>query len=168
MKNATKLLATGVLAVALAGAAVASSVPEGKVAVIRATSIDGLARHDGQVTESFDTAYSFDGTTWNLEGVSSLDGVKTILLVDHREDSAADAGLVRKHSQDIRVFNSTQFTVQDVPGKTLTYQVASIAGNLRLLGGGDQILATGGDHGPYHVWKVEEVRLVDADAISLR
>jgi hypothetical protein len=148
----------------------AATLPEGKVAVVRVTAIDGLALAQGPVSQTRTSAFAFDGTTYTLESASlgSLDGVETLLLIDRRRDEASGGGVTQVSSQEVRALPGTAFVVEDVPGKKLQYQVAMIGGNLRLMGPGDQILATGGDKGPYTIWKIEDVDLVSKSAITLR
>jgi hypothetical protein len=68
----------------------------------------------------------------------------------------------------VRAFSGTSFEVRDLQGKVLAYQVAMLGGNLRLLGDGDQILAMGGAGGPYQVWRVDGIDLVDRAAVVLQ
>lgn len=170
MKNAMSALLAGALILALVPASAMAGVPEGKIAVVRVTAIDGLAKVDGKLTESRATAFRFDGSNYMIDRavLGSLDGVKTLVLIDRRKDSAEGSALVRKHSQEVRAIDGTGFEVADLPGKALSYQVAMVGGNLRLLGDGDQILATGGAQGAYHVWRVDSVDLLDASAIQIR
>ncbi len=76
--------------------------------------------------------------------------------------------LVSAFSQEVRAVRGTSFEVKDLAGKVLNYQVAVIAGNLRLVGDGDQIVARGGDNGPFQVWKVTGIDLVDRGAILVQ
>jgi hypothetical protein len=169
MKFAMCALAALVVVAGLAPMASAAAIPDGTVAVVRVTAIDGLAGFNGPTTEARSSAFSFDGTDYNISrsALGSLDGVKTLVLIDRRTDSVSGGKLVHTYSQDVRAVDGSSFDVTDVPGKSLSYQVASIAGNLRLLGGGDQIVATGGENGPYHIWRVDGVDLVPADSIVL-
>jgi hypothetical protein len=167
MKPATLLLvaAFGLSLPALALAAM----PAGKVAVVRVTAIDGLAGATGDGTESRANAFTFDGTEYHInhDALSNLNGVETLLLIDRRKDEMSGNAITRSYSQEVRSFPSTHFVVTDVKGKVLSYQVAMIGGNLRLLGDPDQIQATGGAHGPFHIWKVESYDLVDRSAITV-
>ena len=146
-----------------------AAVPDGKVAVVRITAVDGMARQ--QVTsESRTSAFSFDGTGYSIDksALASLDDVQTLVLIDRATDEMSKGSAVRRHTQEVRSYQGTSFEVTDLKGKVLSYQVASISGNVRLLGDGDQILATGGAHGPYQIWKITGIDVVDKDAISLR
>jgi hypothetical protein len=153
----------GVAAIAIA------AVPDGKVAVVRVTAVDGLA-HQQVTSESRTSAFSFDGSGYSIDSsaLGSLDNVQTLVLIDRSTDEVSDGSAVRKHSQEVRSYSGTSFEVTDLKGKVLSYQVASIGGNVRLLGDGDQILATGGAHGPYQIWKITGIDIVDKDAVSLR
>ena len=161
----TALMAVAFLAPSSSGAAV----PEGKVAVVRVTAVDGLAAFDGPRSESRATAFTFDGTWYDVDrsALAGLDGVQTLVLIDRRTDKPSGGRMIRAFEQEVRAFSGTSFEVTDLPGKNLGYQVAMIGGNLRLLGDGDQILATGGEYGPYYVWKITGVDLVDKDAIRI-
>ncbi len=165
MKSATLALLTLALAAGLVTTASAAAIPDGKVAVVRVTAIDGLADCSGAVTETRSTAFSFDGTEYALSGAGNLDGVQTLVLIDRRTDSVAGGQLTRNFSQEVRPVRGTAFEVKDLAGKVLNYQVAVIAGNLRLLGDGDQIVARGGENGPFQIWKVTGIDLVDRGAI---
>ncbi len=170
MKFATCALAALVAAATLAPAASASAIPDGKIAVVRVTSIDGLAAVNGPVSESRSEVFSYDGTDYRIDrsALGSLDDVQTLVLIDRRKDEASGGKFVQTFSQEVRPVKGASFTSGDLPGKSLSFQVAVIAGNLRLTGSGDQILATGGDNGPYHIWKVTGVDLVSKDAIELQ
>jgi len=167
MKPATLLLvaAFGLSLPALALAAM----PANKIAVVRVTAIDGLAKATGDGNESRTNAFTFDGTDYhiNKDAVSNLNGVQTLLLIDRRKDEMSGNAVTRTYSQEVRSFPSTNFVVTDVKGKVLSYQVAMIGGNLRLLGDPDQIQATSGANGPFHIWKVESYDLVDRSAITV-
>jgi hypothetical protein len=168
MKNAT--LATILIAALAAAPQVArAGLPEGKIAVIQVTAVDGLASVEAAASETRTSAFSFDGTEYHIarSALSSLEGVQTLLLIDRRTDSMSGDSGVRAFSQEVRSFPSSSFEIKDLDGKNLSYQVAMLGGNLRLLGDGDQIVAKGGPGGPFHVWKITGVDLVDRDAIAL-
>ena len=169
MKIAIFAMAALVVVAGLAPAASAAAIPDGKVAVVQVAAIDGLAGFQGPITETRSGAFSYDGTWYhiNRSALGSLDGVETLVLVDRRTDEVTGGKLVRNFSQEVRAVQGTAFTVDDLPGKALNYQVAVIGGNLRLVGDGDQIVATDGANGPYHIWKVTGIDLVDRDAILL-
>jgi hypothetical protein len=171
MKAAT--LALGVLILAAPGlvpAETAAGLPDGKIAIVRATAVDGLARHGAPRTETRSAVFSYDGTEYSIDRsvLTSLDGVQTLLLIDRRKDELTGGSLVRHHSQEVRAFNGTAFEVKDLKDRVLGYQVAMIGGNLRLLGGGDQILARGGAGSPYQVWRIDRIDLADREAVVLR
>jgi hypothetical protein len=167
MKTATLLL-VAVFGLSIPGFVLAA-LPAGKIAVVRVTAIDGLAHARGEGTEARTTAYTFDGTEYRISRsiLSSLDGVQTVLLIDRRTDEMNGDAVTRRYTQEVRSFSSSNFVVTDLKGKVLSYQVALIGGNLRLLGDPDQIQARAGTDGPFHIWKVEGYDLVDRSAITL-
>lgn len=168
MKFAIYSLAALVGVMGAAAIAVAA-VPDGTVAVVRITAVDGLARK--QITgESRTSAFTFDGTHYRIDksALGSLDDVQTLVLIDRATDEVRGGSAVRKHSQEVRAYPGTTFEVTDLKGKVLSYQVAFIGGNVRLLGDGDQILAMGGANGPYQIWKITGIDIVDKNTISMR
>jgi len=169
MKSATFVLALLVAAAAFSPAETAAGLPDGKVAVVRVTAVDGLAHHAAE-SETRTSTYDFDGTEYHIDrsALASLDGVQTLLLIDRRTDELGRGTMVQRYSQEVRAFTGTSFTVADLKGKVLKYQVAMLGGNLRLLGDGDQILAMGGNDGPYQVWRVDGISLVDREAVILQ
>ena len=86
MRIATLFVLMG--AMSLASVAAFADMPAGKVAVIRVTAIDGLAKANGPVTETRDNVFTFDGSTYtiNSSAVGGLDGVQTLVLIDRRTD----------------------------------------------------------------------------------
>lgn len=169
MKSATFALALLVGTLPLIPAGASAALPEGKIAVVRVTAVNGLA-HVTPTREERSEEFSFDGTEYQVDhkALASLDGVQTLLLIDRKSDEADGHASVRRFTQEVRAFDSTSFQVKDLKGKVLSYQVAMIGGNLRLLGDGDQILATGGEGGPFQIWKVDSIDLVDRKAVTLR
>jgi len=157
------------LAALLVASTALAALPDGKMAVIHVTAIDGLARQGGPTQETRNSVYSFDGTEYHIDqsALGSIDGVKTLVLIDRRTDAVQGGGLVRQYTQEVRSFDKLNFEVTDLPGKVLAYQVAMIGGNLRLLGSGDQIVARGGQGGPYQIWKVTSIDIVSSDAVIL-
>ena len=169
MKSASFVLLTLILAAGIATTASAAAIPDGKVAVVRVTAIDGLAGASGAATQTRSTAFSFDGTNYTIaSGAGSLDDAQTLILIDRRKDTISGGQLVSEFSQEVRAVRGTSFEVKDLDGKVLNYQVAVIAGNLRLVGDGDQIVARGGDNGPFQIWKVTGIDLVDRGAILVQ
>jgi glutamine cyclotransferase len=154
------------LGLALLPSVVGAGLPEGKIAVVRVTAVDGLAYANGAASESRLSAFAYDGTEYTISksALGSTDGVQTLLLIEPRDERR----LVARHfSHEVRAFSSTAFEVKDVQGKVLAYQVAMIGGNLRLLGDSDQIQAKAGSGGPFSIWKVTGIDLVDQSAIVL-
>lgn len=170
MKSATFVLLTLILAAGIATAASAAAIPDGKVAVVRVTAIDGLAGASGPATQTRSTAFSYDGTNYTIASgaAGNLDGVETLVLIDRRKDTISGGQLVSDFSQEVRAVRGAAFEVKDLAGKVLNYQIAVIAGNLRLVGDGDQIVARGGDNGPFQIWKVTGLDLVDRGAILVK
>lgn len=170
MKSASFALLTLILAAGLATTAFAAAIPDGKVAVVRITAIDGLAGSSAAATQTRSTAFSFDGTNYFIapSAAAGLEGAETLVLIDRRKDMMVGGDLVSAFSQEVRAVRGTSFEVKDLAGKVLNYQVAVIAGNLRLVGDGDQIVARGGDNGPFQIWKVTGIDLVDRGAILIQ
>lgn len=169
MKSATLALALLAAAALFSPAETAAALPQGKVAVVRVTAVDGLAHRTAE-SETRTSSFDFDGTeyTINRTALASLDGVQTLLLIDRRTDAMDNGVMVQHFTQEVRAFTGTSFQVTDLKGKSLAYQVAMLGGNLRLLGDGDQILAMGGADGPYQVWRVDGISLVDKEAVLLQ
>jgi len=169
MKSATFVLGIVVGILGLIPTGASAALPEGKVAVVRVSAVNGLA-HVTPTREDRFEIFSYDGTEYRVDRkvLPSLDGVETLLLIDRKTDEVGREGAVRHYTQEVRTFGTTSFQVPDLKGKVLSYQVAMIGGNLRLLGDGDQIRATGGDTGPFQIWRVESIDLVDRDAVVLR
>jgi hypothetical protein len=169
MKSATFALVILVGALGLAPANSFADMPGGKIAVVRVTAIDGLAHHTPE-KETRSSAFTFDGTNYSVDrsALSSLDGVETLVLIDRKTDDLQGASVVRHYTQEVRAFSGGSFEVTDLQGKVLHYQVAMIGGNLRLLGDGDQILAKAGAGGPFQIWKITDIDLVDRKAVVLR
>ena len=169
MKNATITLAAMLAVTWLLPADTLGALPDGKVAVVRVTAVDGLAHHPIKDMDR-SSVFSFDGTEYNIDrsALSSLDGVQTLMLIDRKTDELSGSSMVRHLSQEVRAFGGTSFEVKDLKGKVLSYQVAMLGGNLRLLGDGDQILALPGADGPFQVWKITGIALVDKKSIVLQ
>lgn len=165
MKIAILALVASVGLLGVAPAVTSAAIPDGKVAVVRISAIDGLA-HSAQTSQSRTSVFSYDGTEYHIDSaaLSSLDGVETLVLIDRASD---DGNGTRNYTQEVRPFDSTSFEATDLQGKVLSYQVAMIGGNLRLLGDGDQILAKAGANGPYQIWKITGIDLVDTGSIVL-
>jgi hypothetical protein len=148
---------------------VLAALPAGKIAVVRVTAIDGLAAATGDGTETRNSVFSFDGTEYRIKrsALESTKGVETLLLIDRRQDEMNGSAVARNYTQEVRAFPNSNFTVSDIKGKVLSFQVAMIGGNLRLLGDPDQIQAAAGENGPFHIWKITGYDLVDQSAITL-
>ena len=94
--------------------------------------------------------------------------METLLLIDRRRDDASGDGITQAYSQEIRAIRGTSFSVDDVPGNMPAESGSVLVRLARLMGPGDQILATGGAKGPYMIWKIESVDLVSKKAITLK
>jgi len=154
----------------LACSAIATAeIPADKIVIIKALDIDGLAAFEGPVDETADSVYAFDGAMHHIDSsaLASLSGVETLLIVDHRNDSVARGALVKKHWQEIKALADGKFDVEAVPEKEFEYELVVSRGGFELVGGTNQILCPGGDEGPYFIWKVESVSLVDRTAVQI-
>lgn len=167
MRIATLALAATLMAAPLLSTGAAAAIPEGKIAVIQVTAVDGLAKWKGSVIENRSSAFRYDGTSYHISksALAGMDHVQTLLLIDRRVDEVRDSVLLRNHVQEVRGIAGDAFEVTDLPDRVLSYQVAVIGGNLRLMGDGDQIMARGGDNGPFQVWKVTGVDIVDRSSV---
>lgn len=166
MKLARLALAFALL---LAVAPVADAAwPEDKVAVVRVQAVDGLAVADA-AKSSRSSSFVYDGTAYTVDrdALSSLEGVRTVVLIDRSSDTMTGGVVTREHSQEVRTFSSTQFEI-DFDGQPLHYQVATVGGVLRLMGDGDQIRAVAGNNRPFHIWKITGLDLVDKSSFEIR
>ena len=165
MKIAILALVASVGLLGVVPGVTSAAIPDGKVAVVRITAIDGLA-NSARTNQSRTSVFSYDGTEYHIDSsaLSSLDGVETLVLIDRASD---DGNGTRNFTQEVRSYDTTSFEATDLKGKVLSYQVAMIGGNLRLLGDGDQILAMAGTDGPYQIWKITGIDLVDTGSIVL-
>jgi len=161
-------MVVGLVAAAMPGTS-GAAVPEGKIAVVRVTAIDGLATWNGPVVETRSTAFTYNGTDYRIDpsALGGLTRIQTVILIDRRTDEIRDGVLMKHHGQEVRGVAGEMFEVTDIPGKSLAYQVAMVGGNLRLLGDGDQIVAKAGENGPYHIWKIEGIDLVNQGSVIL-
>lgn len=166
MKSAILVLLLATLAVPAAQAAFP---PEDHVVVVRVTAVEGLATAGSVTSETRNSVFSYDGVTYHIDksALGSLDGVKTVVLIDRRRDSMQGGNLVSAYDQEVRTYATLNYEVTDLPGKVLDYQVANVGGNLRLLGSSDQIQARGGNGGPYRIWKTTWIDMVPRDSIVL-
>lgn len=165
MKIAILALVASVGLLGVAPAVTSAAIPDGKVAVVHITAIDGLA-HSAQTSQTRTSVFNYDGTDYHFDSsaLESLDGVKTLVLIDRASD---DGNGTRNFTQEVRTYDTTSFEATDLQGKVLSYQVAMIGGNLRLLGDGDQIMAAAGTDGPYQIWKITGIDLVDTNSIVI-
>jgi len=168
MRRSGVLLLLGLLAASAASAAV----PEGKLLVIQATAIEGLAAVEGPIDSTYARG-SFTVGEGSLsidrKALASLEGVEALLLVEHRTDQAARGGLSRRFSQDLRVAKSGELRVDLFPELDLNYQIAQLeGGRLGLVGEGAYLFAEEAAQEPYLVWRIDGLALVDRSAVTLR
>lgn len=156
------------LILVLLSPAVLANLPAGKIAVVEVTAIHGLADYDGEVTETFQTAFATDGRAWTLDAaVGDLDEIQVLLLVSERRERIAGNELRRQYRQQVRPLADTDFVITDLPTLELEYQLDMYKGRLALGGDGDYILCTGEENEPYHIWRIDGLHLVDRDDIVL-
>ncbi len=154
------LVATG-LAVAVQPASA------GDIAVIRIKAIDGLYVPGSDIAVSKDTKFmATSRVRVSRSAVSSLDGVKTLVLVERRSDAKAGDKVQQTITDEVMAINGDTFTLKGADGKSLTYSVDVLSdGSVDLLGPKDSIRARSG--GMYQIWKIESASLVSRDRITL-
>lgn len=170
MRSARISLPLTIVLLAALAATAAAQHSDDTIVVIRATAIAGLADHEGPVRETRERAFAREGDGYAIDrgALASLDGVRALLLVESRRDLVRDGALTRSHAQDVRPLRGDRFEIEDVPGKLLTYQLATVDGRLGLLGDGDVIYSPGGAHGPYFVWRIDGIERLDRGDVTLR
>jgi hypothetical protein len=159
-------------AAALALAAAAASGPalaqeSGKVAVIHIKAIDGIDARTDEVQVTRDDRFTA-GSRYRVKSsdVSSLGGIRTLVLIERRVDSRSGSELTQRYTEEVMAVGGDQFTVRGLDGKDLTYTVDVLSdGSVDLIGPGDRIVVR--DRGEYHIWKVEKTDLVSADRILI-
>ena len=156
----------------LAATAAWAAVPEGKVLVIQATAIEGLAAVEGPIDSTY-TQGSFTIAEGSLsidrKALGSLEGVQALFLVEHRMDQAARGGLSRRFTQDLRAVKGGEVRLDLLPKLELEYHLAALdGGRIGLVGDGARLFAEGGTNEPYFVWRIDGLALVDRDAVVLR
>jgi hypothetical protein len=137
-----------------------------KVAVIQIKAIDGLDSRAANVEVTRDDRFAA-GSRYHLNrsALSSIGGVKTLVLVERRADAMSGRDLVQKYTQEVVAVSGDQFTVKGIDGKDLTYTVEVLRdGSVDLIGPGDRIVVR---DGRYQIWKVEKTALVDASRILI-
>jgi hypothetical protein len=162
------------LGVVFAGPA-SAGIPADKVAVVLVRAIDGLGSGDSGDRNSVvgGVAYQIDEASRDLaisragSGISSLDGVKTIVLVERREDTQKGGDIVQKHSHSVLTSGGSSFSVDAIGGGTLSYDVVVFGRKLVVTGPGDRITVTGGKPDSYQVWRVSPLGLFDRDRVEL-
>lgn len=150
--------------------AAGAALPEGKVLVIQATAIEGLAAVEGPIDSTFTKRFTVGEGSLSIDkqALGSLEGVQALFLVEHRVDQAARGGLSRRFSQDVRAVKSGAISLDLLPKLELEYQLAELdGGRAGLVGDGARLFAEGGTNEPYLVWRIDGLALVDRDAIQL-
>ncbi len=155
-----------------AASAASAAVPEGKLLVIQATAIEGLAAVEGPIDSTYARG-SFTVAEGSLsidrKALGSLEGIQALFLVEHRTDQAAKGGLSRRFTQDLRAATGGELSLNLLPKLELAYQVAELdGGRIGLVGDGARIFAEGGTNEPYTVWRIDGLALVDRSAVTLR
>ena len=84
-----------------------AAIPDGKIAVIRATAIDGIAKYDGRIKIHRETSMSYDGSNYAFDRgtIDNLEETKAILVIDQRRDEFEGNILVRNHTQEVLTFD---------------------------------------------------------------
>ncbi len=155
----------------IATAPVAAALPaSGSILVVEATLIEGLADYHGEVVESETETIARDGNRYVLEGsgLSSLDGLQALFLVDHRRDTQKSAGLQRERWQEVLPVSEGFFELNVLPDEPFWYQIADVNGELGLFGQGNLLRSEGGEGEPFQVWRIDGLKLVDRSDIALR
>lgn len=167
MKRPVVQTALLLLAAALFLPALASAQAADRVAVIRIKAIDGLVADGAPVQETRAQAF-LAGSSLRLakSSVSSLDGVKAVVLIDRRTDAMSGSDLVKAHKEEVLTVTGDTFTVKGVDGRDVTYALDYLSdGSVDLLGPSDRIIARG--KGEFKVWKVEGTSMMLKDRITL-
>ena len=154
------------LALAAAASGPAYAQESGKVAVIHIKAIDGIDARTDDVQVTRDDRFS-TGARYRVRSadVSSLGGVKTLVLIERRVDSRSGGELIQRYTQEVMAVGGDHFTVRGLDGKDVSYTVDVLSdGSVDLIGPGDRIVAKDRE---YHIWKVEKTDLVSADRILI-
>lgn len=161
------VLAATVAASALAPApARAGGIPDNKIVVVRIKAIDGLDKSAANIQVNRTEQFVRGGRLHvSRSAVSSLDGVKTLVLVERRNDAMSGADLVQTVKLEASAVNGDMFSVTDADGKKLNYGIDILNdGSVDLLGPKDRIVVR---EGAYQIWKIESASLVSRDGIDL-
>jgi len=137
------------------------------IAVIRIKAIDGLYVPGADIEATKDMKFmATSRVRVARSAVSSLDGVKTLVLIERRADAKSGDKVAQNTTTEVMAVNGDAFTVKGVDGKTYTYAVDVLSdGSVDLLGPKDMIKARSG--GVYQVWKIESASMMSRDRISL-
>lgn len=144
----------------------AGGIPDNKIVVVRIKAIDGLDKSAANVQVNRTEQYVRGGRLHISRGaIANLDGVRTIVLVERRNDSMSGADLVQNVKLEATAVNGDMFSVTDADGKKLSYGVDILNdGSVDLLGPKDRIVVR---NGQYQIWKIESTELVSRDGIDL-
>ncbi|MEZ4397343.1 MAG: hypothetical protein R3C71_10570 [Candidatus Krumholzibacteriia bacterium] len=159
------------LALLLAASSALAALPAGKVLVVEATAIEGLAAVEGPIDSTFVSSFSLTDGSLSIDkkALGTLDGVETLFLVEHRLDQPAKNGLLRRFTQDVRALGAAGGALDLLPALELEYRLATLDdGSVGLLGDGGRLFAEEGTNDPYLVWRIDGLRLMDRDLITLR
>ena len=162
VQTALMLLTAGLILPGLATAQTSD-----RIAIIRIKAIDGLLADGAPVQETRDQAY-LTGSSVRIaqSAVSSLDGVKALVLIDRRSDAMSGSDLVKRHKEEVLAVTGDTFTVKGIDGRDVTYALDYLSdGSVDLLGPSDRIIAR--SKGEFKVWKVEGTSMVSKERITL-
>lgn len=142
----------------------------GPILVVEATLIEGLADYHGEVVETESEIIERDGDRYILadSGLSSLEGLHALFLVDHRRDTQKGSTLERKLWQEVLPIDEGFFELSMLPDEPFWYQIADVNGELGLFGQGNLLRSEGGEGEPFQVWRIDGMKLVDRSDIALR
>lgn len=165
MQTATLLLLL-ITGLAITSQGVMAAVSE-RVAVVRIKAIEGLDVNAASVQVNRSEQF-VAGARYHISraAVPSLDGIKTLVLIDHRTDALEGGDLVQNQKMEVLAVKGDRFSIRGPEGKELFYTVEVLSdGSVDVIGSGDKIVAR--PHGEYKVWKIEGASLVSRDRISL-
>ena len=80
-----------------------------------------------------------------------------------------DVDEARRHEPPLRIDRAAGGALDLLPALELEYQLATLDdGSVGLLGDGGRLFAEEGTNDPYLVWRIDGLRLMDRDLITLR
>ncbi len=155
----------------LLGAGGALALPAGdELLIVEATLIEGLADYHGEIIETSSKLFEQedDALFINRAELASLSGLEAIVLLDRRRDVQGGDTLTREHWQEIHPISGGSFELAMLPDEPFQYQIADLNGDIGLFGQGNLLRAEGGVGEPFQVWRIDGLRLIERDAITLR